>query len=383
MRTTEQLPHAGSGRRSTPACVRPDGDDAIPDDLRDALFIALPRRDQHRNAMAYLRGLLGTPGRKTARNMAAALGGNGVQQSLHHFVSGSTWDWSLMRRALAHHVTRVTAPSAWVVRPMTIPKFGDRSAGVHRYYSSDHGRVLNAQLAIGIWAASARLSVPLNWRLHLPESQITDCVANACRELESDWELPSLPVVVNAPDLDTAGIVSRLHAEGMRCVGRIAEGVRLTVADPRLTGLHAGTATAGAIIRAAREWRRPVVRVDQERGRPHASCAVSSVSVGVPTDAALPGKELRLVGVWQDGQRDPAELWLTGPGPRHATAVPNLSRSARRVDHDLTKIAEPVGVRDYSGRSHDGWHRHVTLASAAHAAVVIPGAARRPIELAS
>jgi SRSO17 transposase len=41
------------------------------------------------------------------------------------------------------------------------------------------------------------------------------------------------------------------------------------------------------------------------------------------------------------------------------------------VDRDFADIADRVGVRDYAGRSFAGWHRHMTLASAAHAAVVL------------
>jgi hypothetical protein len=51
------------------------------------------------------------------------------------------------------------------------------------------------------------------------------------------------------------------------------------------------------------------------------------------------------------------------------------------VDHDLTEIAERVGIRDFSGRSFVGWHRHVTLASAAPAVVAVTGSSR--VRLAS
>jgi SRSO17 transposase len=41
------------------------------------------------------------------------------------------------------------------------------------------------------------------------------------------------------------------------------------------------------------------------------------------------------------------------------------------VDRDFTGIAEQVGVMDFEGRCFRGWHRHVTLASVAHAAAAL------------
>nr|WP_039931935.1 hypothetical protein [Streptomyces viridochromogenes] len=39
----------------------------------------------------------------------------------------------------------------------------------------------------------------------------------------------------------------------------------------------------------------------------------------------------------------------------------------RRVGRDAAEISEQVGMRDFVGRSFTGWHRHMTLVSAAHA----------------
>ncbi len=45
------------------------------------------------------------------------------------------------------------------------------------------------------------------------------------------------------------------------------------------------------------------------------------------------------------------------------------------MDHDLDQVGEDAGLRDFEGRSFRGWHRHITLASAAHAIGVLSGAA--------
>ena len=42
-----------------------------------------------------------------------------------------------------------------------------------------------------------------------------------------------------------------------------------------------------------------------------------------------------------------------------------------RVDEDFERITDRMGIRDYAGRSYDGWHRHVTLVSAAHTIIAL------------
>ncbi|MEV4442291.1 transposase, partial [Streptomyces sp. NPDC049577] len=73
--------------------------DVVLAELCAVLFASLPRSDQRRRGEAYVRGLLGAQGRKSIRNIAALIGGQAAEQSLHHFISSSTWDWSPVRRA--------------------------------------------------------------------------------------------------------------------------------------------------------------------------------------------------------------------------------------------------------------------------------------------
>ncbi|CAM5241870.1 hypothetical protein SALBM217S_05197 [Streptomyces griseoloalbus] len=70
------------------------------------LFASLRRSDQRLRARQYLSGLLAAEGRKSIRNIAAFAGGTAAEQSLHHFISSSTWDWSPMREALTDRVMR-------------------------------------------------------------------------------------------------------------------------------------------------------------------------------------------------------------------------------------------------------------------------------------
>ncbi|MBN3932080.1 transposase [Streptomyces verrucosisporus] len=385
--------------RSTRTSTRFDPHSGAFADLCSVLFASLPRSDQHRKGMLYLRGLLETPGRKSIRNIAALFGDQTSEQNLHHFICNSTWDWVPIRRALADHLVDVSRPQAWVVQPMIIPKAGRHSVGVERCFFPTLGQVLNAQRAIGVWAASERMSSPVNWRLHLPGAWLKDdlrrsrvsipdgmgvetlseCVAEACLE-STRWGLPVRPVVLDVGGMHTAEAFVRLNTDRVPLLARIGGDLRLNVTDPALQGCGTGSLAARLIMGLARNLRRPAA--GRENGGRTTLAAVVRVRLPHPpgTRAGTAGgapdtEELLLMGIGEDGGRWPAELWLTNMATMPPASLVRLSRLAGRTEQDFNDIADRVGLRDFTGRSFDGWHRHVTLASAAHAAIVL---ARHP-----
>lgn len=84
--------------------------DLVVAELCAELFASLPRSDQRRKGEVYLRGLLKAEGRKSIRNIAAHVGDRAAEQSLHHFVVSSTWDWGPVRAALARYLERALRP---------------------------------------------------------------------------------------------------------------------------------------------------------------------------------------------------------------------------------------------------------------------------------
>ncbi|WP_198679348.1 IS701 family transposase [Thermomonospora amylolytica] len=406
MRTVTRRPahRPGPPHRAGPRPAPAGGlDTAVTEEIAELcaeLLASLPRSDQRRRGAQYVRGLLATPGRKSIRNMAALLGGTGTEQSLHHFICHSTWDWTPVRRALAHRVTRAADPQAWVVRPLLIPKAGEHSVGVTRCTSPVDGQVRNAQRAVGVWTVTEQAGHPVNWRLHLPPAWLADGLrrrqaaipeglrprslsvhaVEACLELRA-WGLAPRPVVLDTGEPDTVAALGLLRAAGLPFAARIGEQVSLTVADRALAGYDATPLPAGQIMRAARELRRPVTWLDGGAAAARRPCLVAAVRVRAacfPTAGAgraRPGGDLLLVGVGPAGPRWPAGLWLTDLPD--AAAIVRYGGLTRRVDQDLAEITDRVGIRDYTGRTYGGWHRHVTLASAAHVIAAPPAAGMR------
>ncbi|MFC4560976.1 transposase [Nocardiopsis mangrovi] len=354
------------------------------------VFASLPRSDQRRKGRDYLHGLLSTPGRKSVRRIAAQIGGSGTGQSLHHFICSSTWDWTPVRRALAQHVMHAARPRAWVVRPLPISKSDRRPAGAghdpayagHDPAGADGFRT--AQRAVGVWLASESASVPVDWHLHLPEGEaggtLADRAADACLALRSEWDLPARPIVMDLRDSHPVGALRRMRAAGTHPVARVSPELELTVTDPALTGHVGRVLMAADIMRAARALRRPV----GEHGGPARGRAlrpgrrpelVAAVGVGSP------GAAFALVGIGPSAMDWPGELWLTTLPPEQAAAgVAPVRGLLRTTELAQYAIGDHVGIRDYAGRSFSGWHRHITLASTAHAAAALARSDDRPGE---
>ncbi len=391
------MPHAGDLRLNSLISRYGGTDDEVFNDLSSALFWSLPRSDQRRKGMEYLRGLLRAVGRKSIRNIAALVGGQATEQSLHHFISDSTWDWRPVRKALSSYLADNAPVQAWVLRPMVIPKAGSHSVGVSRRFCPDLGQAMNAQQAIGVWQVSDDFSAPVNWRLHLTQAWLEDgrkrsqasipdgvrleslgeCAVRAYLDMPAREELPVRPVVVDAREMDAVPMARRLRMAGVPFMIRIGGALRLTTADASLPGHTADTLAAQDIMTAARSGRRPVSWLD--RGVSH-TCLTSTVRVRIPLPPqahwSAGAGDLTLLGLARTGQSWPDELWLTDLTAAAPATLIRLGGVAARVDQDFAEVADRVGIRDFAGRSFSGWHRHVTLASAAHAISVLTDPAR-------
>jgi hypothetical protein len=381
--------------RSLPA-GRGEPDEAVFTELCTRLFSTLARRDQRRKGEIYVRGLLTAKGRKSVRKLAS-LSGRVDEQSLHHFVCSSTWDWTAVREELARYVLQTVPVRAWVIRPMVTPKAGEHSVGVDRSFCADAGHVLNVQQAVGVWAVADGVTCPVNWRLHLPSAwtedsarrnraaipddvdveTFGDCAVAAYLQMAEAWDLPVRPVVMDGRRCDALSAVRRLRASGLPMLIRVGAAQPVIPGADALPGTGGEPVAAERIMTSLRERRRPVF--DQETG------ALTSLAAVVPVRLPATGadRELALVGEWALNRATPDSLWLTDMTTADPAALIRLSRHIQQVDRDFERISDRVGIRDYSGRSYDGWHRHVTLASAAHAAASLAGKADRALSYVS
>jgi SRSO17 transposase len=63
---------------------------------------------------------------------------------------------------------------AWIIDDTSFPKKGVHSVGVARQYCGQLGKQENCQTAVSLSLANAHASLPVAWRLYLPESWASD-----------------------------------------------------------------------------------------------------------------------------------------------------------------------------------------------------------------
>lgn len=357
-------------------------------------FESLRRRDQRNWARVYLNGLVRTTGKKTIRNIAGT-GASSVEQSLQQFISKSPWDWNPVRRSLAQHLERtVRRPLAWVVQPMVIEKAGDRSVGVGRQFVPQLGRTANCQQAGGIWLASSEAGFPVEWTLTLPEpwtaeplrrrqAGIPDTARSltpaqdavrAVQRMAAGWQLQRRPVVMEVANAELSQCARAFALQDIPFVFKVDGTLPVSFggAGRYKPGPH--TAPARELVDSLRSRRQAVEWTRHGRAEGAVTLLTSAAISATPgEDRLVPARPtpLLLVGAWTEAALLPSEFWITNIGDRPLAQLFLLARLTDRVALDFTEVCEPVGIRDFEGRSFRGWHHHATLAGVAHAAMLL------------
>jgi SRSO17 transposase len=119
----------------------------------------------------YARGLIEAGARKSLEPMVARLGGEADYEALQHFLADSPWEAAVIERAVAERVCPVIDPQAWVLDDTGVVKDGKHSPGVKRQYSGTLGKTGNCQVTVSLHALGAGGTVPLGFKLYLPEEE--------------------------------------------------------------------------------------------------------------------------------------------------------------------------------------------------------------------
>src|SRR4029077_6655164 len=114
--------------------------------------------------------------RKSVEPMAARLAPENVRrmhQSLHHLVADAPWSDETVLRQVRKSALPVMQRHGkvvcWVVDDTGFPKKGSHSAGVARQYCGQIGKQDNCQVAVSLSITTEHSSLPIAWRLYLPE----------------------------------------------------------------------------------------------------------------------------------------------------------------------------------------------------------------------
>src|SRR5215472_11702931 len=155
-----------------------DGSEARFEAYVEGLVSVIGHKDRAGPLRDYCVGLIMPGERKSVEPMAAltAPAGTAAQhQSLLHFVGQSPWRdepvlskvSEMARPAIERHEPIV----AWIVDDTAFPKKGEHSVGVAHQYCGQLGKQENCQVAVSLSIATWNTSLPIAYRLYLPEQE--------------------------------------------------------------------------------------------------------------------------------------------------------------------------------------------------------------------
>ncbi|MCF4140774.1 transposase [Streptomyces sp. Tue 6430] len=358
------------------------GSELLLDRFSSTIFKSLRRTDQRKCAHAYLKGLLVTSGKKSLRRLATAVSCDpSVVQSLRQFVSLSPWDFDEVMEELTRWVADRRPEPVWSIGRAVLPKRGDRSVGVHRYFDLASGRTRNCQLGLGSFLCVDTAQIPVDWCLHLPagwtrdperrrDTRIPDVEryrplwAHTLRlvdRLSARTDSPSSVVLVDMSDESDLGCLLHGLAKRRRDFV-VAVPPHLTVLPP---GEGSPTPVSARTLVFAQNPETAVVPLPGGRQRvAHFQTALVRLPGGF--HGRSPGPPYRLFTELGPA-RTPGPLWLTSLAHHTLAEVGSIAELHTGTTDAIGSMERNFGLLDFEGRSFPGWYHHMALVSAAYA----------------
>ena len=353
----------------------------------------------------YCTGLMLPGERKSVEPMAArtAPARTAAQhQSLLHFVANAAWSdedvLAKVREMVLPAIEKSGPVEAWIIDDTSFPKQGKHSVGVHHQYCGQLGKQANCQVAVSLSVANHAASLPVGYRLYLPEAWTKDRArrkkAGVPRQIKFNtkpqialeqirWACESgLPRGVALMDA-AYGRDARLRAGMTELSVPYVVGIMPTIlmwapgCGPRRMDKpmnNTGRRDEPELVSAKKvalglpkqAWRTVTWR---EGSADQLSSRFARVRVRVGYNKLIPEKlspEWLLIE-WPEGEAEPTKYWLsTLPENVSFTQFVDLAKLRWRIERDYQELKQEVGLGHYEGRGWRGFHHHATLCIAAY-----------------
>jgi len=361
---------------------------------------------------SYCTGLLLPGERKSVEPMAARLAPDNVRrmhQSLHHLVADAPWsDEAMLEQVRGYVLSAMKAKGpvqAWIVDDTGFPKKGTHSVGVARQYCGQLGKQDNCRVAVSLSVSTNTASLPIAFRLYLPEGWATDAERRKEGSIPEQIRFRTKPQialqqirqavedeVTQAPVLADAGygIDSQFRA-GITELGLpYVVGVQSTTSvwapgkaplpakpwsgqgrPPRLLRRHKDhqplSARELALSLPSTAWKTITWRAGTKQPLNSRFAVLRVRPAHRDHERAEPYPEEWLLMEWPKEESEPTKYWLsTLPA---STTLRELVRMAKHrwiIERDYEELKQELGLGHYEGRGWRGFHHHATLCIAAY-----------------
>jgi SRSO17 transposase len=339
----------------------------------------------------YCVGLLAAEGRKSVEPMAAVTAPATVSaqhQKLLHFVANARWSdervLGKVRQLVLPAIERRGAIEVWIVDDTSFPKKGSHSVGVHHQYCGELGKQANCQVVVTLSIANHHASLPIAYRLYLPEPWAEDAarrkearipenivfktkpeialeqIQAACRD-----EVPRGTVLMDPAYGSDISLRRGIRKLGLSYIAGVLSHVKVCAVDkrgklgPRISVKDLALSLPQHAWRTIpwREGTNDLLRSRFARVRVHAS----------PTRGRRGQPEETLLIEWPETEAAPTKYWLSSLDKK--TPFRRLVDRAKmrwRIERDYLDLKQEIGLGHYEGRGWLGFHHHGTLCIASY-----------------
>src|SRR3954453_1387244 len=379
---------------------------------------ATPLRD-------YCTGLLMPTARKSVEPMAAVTTPEPMaalaaparvaaqHQSLLHFVGQAPWSETAVltkvRDLVLPAIERAGPIEAWIIDDTGFPKKGRHSVGVARQYCGQLGKQDNCQVAVTLSLANRTASLPVAYRLYLPQEWADDPArrqkAGVPEEITFQTKpeialdqlraaagagLPRGVVLMDAGYGSDTQLRTDITALGLSYIAGIlpntsvwAQGIAPLPPKPwsgrgrppklmRRDGEHQPTSVkALALALGPAAWTEICWREGVAAQLPSRFARVRGRAAHRDYWLSEPRPEEWLLIEWPEGEKEPTKYWFsTLPEDIGFARLVELAKLRWRIERDYQELKQELGLGPYEGRGWRGFHHHASLCIAAYGFLV-------------
>jgi SRSO17 transposase len=376
------------------------------------LVSVIGHADRAKPLRDYCVGLMMPCERKSVEPMAALTAPERTaaqHQSLLHFIGEGGWrDEAVLakvREMVLPQIERHGAIEAWIIDDTGFPKKGRHSVGVARQYCGQLGKQDNCQIAVSLSLANHDASLPVAYRLYLPEEWAGD--AKRLRKVGVPEEisfktkpeialdqiraacqagLPRGVVLMDAGYGANTDLRRDIAALGLSYVAGILPNT--TVWAPGTEPLRAknwsGHGRPPKLIRRdgkhrpvsvkelalnlpARAWRTITWRQGSAEPLTSRFARIRVAAAHRDYNLTMSRPQEWLLIEWPKGDKEPIKYWLsTLPEKIAFHCLVDLAKLRWRIERDYQELKQEVGLGHFEGRGWRGFHHHATLCIAAY-----------------
>jgi SRSO17 transposase len=390
----------------------------------DALAAVLGREDRAQPLKDYCTGLLMPGERKSVEPIAAVVAPARVSakhQSLLHLVGQAAWS----DQAVLDKVRELVAPAleaqggitAWIIDDTGFAKKGVHSVGVARQYCGRLGKTDNCQTAVTLSIANHAASLPIAYRLYLPEEWAEDTARRQKAHVPDDVKFKTKPEI--ALDQIRAAVAAKVargvvladagygvdgpFRSGITALGlTYAVGVQSTLSvwapgvEPLPPAPWSGRGRRPARLRrdanhkpvdaktlalglSPEAWRTVSWREGSNEPLSSRFAAVRIRPASRDWKLSTPHPFEWLLIEWPEAEEKPTKYWLsTLPENVSLEVLVDTAKLRWRIERDYQELKSELGLSHFEGRGWRGFHHHATLCVAAYGFLIRERAAFPP-----